>query len=268
MSRYAIWVFLALMRLAFPDNAMAAPSLAQDFQLWMQGALSAELPPRRLSFNADVNVRRGGGARLPIPGAEGIRVPSPHTQIVIRPLLRYALPHGLSVGAGYVYYPILYDDALHRPSRNFHEHRAFSELTLGRALRRKIAFTGRMRLEHRFRSSGPGAISEAAERSPVAHRLRLFLRAERLLKEASGLHLVTFSESFFHLNASAFTRGADFDQQRSFLGLAIDMGRRGRAEGGYLNQFIKTPSTQNWMNHAIFLILSVAVSHHREAESE
>lgn len=252
-----------------PRRAGAAPPSDHDLQLWLQGAVDAPLGERGLFLSADTHLRRGGGppdrAR---PDGGDASASTPYTELILRPILGFQLPEGFAVGAGYAYYGVYHDDPSQRDRLSLHEHRAFTQGTLNRPLPWQLAMSARLRLEHRVRSSGPGSAPAGDagadpldERDPArfAHRLRVFYRLDKTLSEERGLRLVAFSETFFHLNASAMTQKAGFNQQRSFLGISAETRGRARFEIGYLNQFIMRNLDPNTINHIVFTSVFIRI---------
>lgn len=275
LAAIATAIFAPSMR---PRHASAAPPSDHDLQLWFQGAVDASLGPRGVFLSADAHLRRGGGPPdRGRPDGGDPSAPSPYTELIVRPILGFRLPEGFAVGAGYAYYGVYHDDPSQRARLSLHEHRAFTQGTLRRELPWKLAMSGRLRLEHRMRSSGPGSAPppdlggdsvDAPDSARFAHRLRVFYRVDRALSEERGLRLVAFSETFLHLNASAMTPKAGFNQQRSFLGISADTRGLARFEIGYLNQFIRRLADPNIVNHMVFTSVFIRIGRVRSPADE
>ena len=137
-----------------------------------------------------------------------------------RPTLLYALNGQSTLGGGYVI-------AATFPASGgtTTEHRAFGQYAWsGRPGGTSLSY--RARLEARFIEGNNAA----------AARLRNQIRASRPIRAGSRLSLVASDELFLHLNDTA-RNARGIDQNRAFAGLALAVGRAGRVEAGYLNQF-------------------------------
>lgn len=87
-------------------------------------------------------------------------------------------------------------------------------------------FSGRLRFEQRFNSSG----------SEIGFRLRPRLGFDTPLG-AGNLHLFATSEHFLNLNTTAWGARGGYERMRNAVGVSIPLGGRLRGEFGYLNQY-------------------------------
>ena len=124
-----------------------------------------------------------------------------------------------SVIAGYGLVPTLVDDA-----DDLVEHRAWQHVSWSDALgdgEHKLAALARLRFEQRGRSDGPG----------LNLRARLWLRAA--VPIAGPVAALVWDEAFVRLNGTSWSGPVGFDQNRTFVGLAITPAPWFRAELGY-----------------------------------
>src|ERR1043165_954163 len=89
-----------------------------------------------------------------------------------------------------------------------------------------LGFSGRLRFEQRFNSSG----------SEIGFRLRPRLGFDTPLG-AGNMHLFATSEHFLNLNSTAWGARGGYERMRNAVGLAVPLGGRLRGEFGYLNQY-------------------------------
>lgn len=107
-------------------------------------------------------------------------------------------------------------------------------------------FTGRLRFEQRFNSSG----------SEVGFRLRPRLGFETPLNRR-GLKLFATQEHFYNFNTTAWGQQHGFERMRNALGLSIPLGEGVRGEAGYLNQYrYGRNGGRDRMDHAATFTLS------------
>jgi len=155
--------------------------------------------------------------------------------------LGYALAEDIAFWLGYAWVPT---SPLEKES--FDEHRIRQTLTWSTRLK-PLTLSSRTRLEQRFLETG----------DDTGWRFRqLFKLAYRFPFEAR-FSLVGSNEIFFNLNDTDWGAENGFDQNRAFggFGWSFDPGRRVSAVIGYLNQYIRKPSTDNRMNHILSISL-------------
>jgi hypothetical protein len=87
-------------------------------------------------------------------------------------------------------------------------------------------FTGRLRFEQRFNSSG----------SEIGFRLRPRLGFDTAVG-SHGLHVFATSEHFMNLNSTAWGARGGYERMRNAVGISIPLARNLRGEIGYLNQY-------------------------------
>jgi len=87
-------------------------------------------------------------------------------------------------------------------------------------------FSGRLRFEQRFNSSG----------SEIGFRLRPRLGFDTPVN-TRGLRLFATSEHFLNFNSTAWGARGGYERMRNALGLSIPLGGKLRGEVGYLNQY-------------------------------
>lgn len=110
------------------------------------------------------------------------------------------------------------------------------------------SFSGRTRLEQRFREGGADA----------GHRLRQFFRWSYPL--GGEWSAVVWDELFFPLNDADWGQRSGFDQNRGFAGLAWKPAPRLRLEAGYLNNYINGAAGADRVNHNLSVALYVALN--------
>ena len=111
-------------------------------------------------------------------------------------------------------------------------------------------FSGRLRFEQRFNSSG----------SEIGFRLRPRLGFDTPLG-AGSLHLFATSEHFLNLNSTAWGARGGYERMRNAVGLAIPLGGRLRGEFGYLNQYrFGRDGRRDQMDHVATFTLSFNVA--------
>lgn len=92
-------------------------------------------------------------------------------------------------------------------------------------------------------------------RDGTAWRLRQFVRAQAPIARDGAVQAVAFTEGFFNLNATGWSRDG-VDQWRTFVGVGVPVAKRARLEPGYLNQRVFRPG-QDRVNHVLSATLFV-----------
>lgn len=110
-------------------------------------------------------------------------------------------------------------------------------------------FSGRLRFEQRFNSSG----------SEIGFRLRPRLGFETPLNPR-GLKLFATQEHFLNFNSTAWGQRGGYERMRNAVGISIPLGSRLRGEVGYLNQYrFGRDGRRDQMDHAATFTLSFNV---------
>ena len=214
---------------------LASPAAAQqtDEQLWLQ-------------VNGTVSI--GARDKLTVEGiarfsdrAEGLS----HTEI--GGLFTHALPGGVELSVGFRHLED-WDRNGRLPSENRLRQMILVPLGSG--------FSGRLRFEQRFHSSG----------GEIGFRLRPRLGFETPLN-GHGLKLFATQEHFLNFNTTAWGQRGGYERMRNALGVAVPLGRGMRAEIGYLNQYrFGRDGRRDQMDHAATLTLSLNVARLGEGE--
>lgn len=111
-------------------------------------------------------------------------------------------------------------------------------------------FSGRLRLEERFNSSGGG----------IGVRLRPRLGFDTPLND-KGLKLFATQEHFLNLNTTAWGQQGGYERMRNAAGLSFGLGGKLRGEVGYLNQYrFGRDGRRDQMDHAATFTLSFNVA--------
>lgn len=107
-------------------------------------------------------------------------------------------------------------------------------------------FTGRLRFEQRFNSTGP----------EVGFRLRPRLGFDTPLNE-SGLKLFATQEHFYNFNTTEWGQRGGYERMRNAVGVSIPLSDKLRGEVGYLNQYrYGRDGRRDQMDHAATITLS------------
>lgn len=214
---------------------MVCPGLASaqtvtDERLWFMMTLQergGDASPWR--WSSDIIVR-------------GRDVASDLDTLSVRGTVTYALGEQSSLGGGYVLaatYPVSGGTTV--------EHRWFGQyVASGRLGGTSLSY--RARIEARFIEGNSGEVT----------RLRNQIRVSRPVRSGSRLSVVASDELFVHLNDTS-RNAQGIDQNRAFAGIGVALGRAGRIELGYLNQF--SPGHRgaaDRMNHILSTNLSIA----------
>jgi hypothetical protein len=125
------------------------------------------------------------------------------------------------------------------------EHRIFAQAQWrGRPAGGSLAF--RTRLEQRRIEGNSGA----------AWRVREQVRFSHAVAPGSRVSVVTWDEVFFHANATRrYARG--LDQNRAFVGLGVALDAHAGLDVGYLNQFSRSRSGPDRVNHILSVTLAL-----------
>lgn len=117
-------------------------------------------------------------------------------------------------------------------------------------------FSGRLRFEQRFNSSG----------GEIGFRLRPRLAWDTALG-AGPLHLFATSEHFVNLNSTAWGARGGYERMRNAVGIAIPLGGTLKGEIGYLNQYrFGRDGARDQMDHVATFTLSLNIARHGEGE--
>ncbi len=117
-------------------------------------------------------------------------------------------------------------------------------------------FSGRLRFEQRFNSSG----------GEIGFRLRPRLGFDTPLGH-HGLRLFATQEHFLNFNTTAWGQRSGYERMRNALGVSIPLGGQLRGEVGYLNQYrFGRDGRRDQMDHVATFTLSFNVARHGEGE--
>jgi len=117
-------------------------------------------------------------------------------------------------------------------------------------------FSGRLRFEQRFNSSG----------GEIGFRLRPRLGFDTPVG-GHGLHFFATQEHFLNVNTTAWGQRGGYERMRNAAGVSIPLGRQLRGELGYLNQYrFGRDGRRDQMDHALTFTLSFNVARHGEGE--
>ncbi|MCW3837369.1 DUF2490 domain-containing protein [Sphingomonas canadensis] len=111
-------------------------------------------------------------------------------------------------------------------------------------------FTGRLRFEQRFNSSG----------SEIGVRLRPRLGFDTPLND-KGVKLFATQEHFLNFNTTGWGQRAGYERMRNAVGISLPLGGKLRGEVGYLNQYrFGRAGKRDQMDHALTFTLSFNVA--------
>lgn len=203
---------------------LAAHAQQVDEQLWLQANGATSL---------------GGGAKLTLEGiarfgdaADGLA----HTEFGGQ--IGYKLSPTVEIAGGYRH---VQDYNHGRVVPN--EERLRQMVTIGLG----SGFSGRLRLEERFSSAGPG----------VGVRIRPRLGYTTALND-KGLALFATHEDFLNLNSTGWGIASGYERMRHTIGLTIPLSGRLKADTGYLNEYrFGRGSARDQMMHAATLTLNI-----------
>ena len=158
---------------------------------------------------------------------------------ILRPALGWRVNDDLDLWAGYAR---VVSRASGRP--DIEEDRAWQQATFPLPSVFGGSLSGRSRLEQRFRETG----------DDTGWRFRQFIRWGQRI-EGTDFSVVVWDELFLNMNDADWGQREGFDQNRLFLGGAWHINDRLRLEGGYLNNVLDTPGTNEQTNHNISFAL-------------
>lgn len=116
-------------------------------------------------------------------------------------------------------------------------------------------FSGRLRFEQRFNSSG----------SEIGFRLRPRLGFETPL--TGSVKLFATQEHFLNVNTTAWGQRGGYERMRNAVGISIPLSGSVRGEIGYLNQYrFGRDGARDRMDHAATFTLSFNVARHGEGD--
>lgn len=220
---------IALVTLCAPAGAQ---DLDEDFQVWAPTVVQLDIGPKVLRGWLEVQPRFEADA-----GRLGL--------VLWRPALGVHVTDWLTVWGGYAW--------VERFNRSYAgEHRAWEQVQATGAVDEagRVKLLGRLRLEQRLREG----------LDPVAHRLRLLLRAQVALgdPEPPSLHVIGWNEVFVGLNTTEWGPTSGFDRNRSFVGLGLQLVKQLRVEAGYLFEVVHVRGSADELgNHVLLVSLSI-----------
>ncbi|HLT36966.1 MAG TPA: DUF2490 domain-containing protein [Enhygromyxa sp.] len=269
-------VCVALVALA-PARAAAADPPEQDFQIWDQIYLDANLDPwaKGLRTFMDLQVRRMNAPLNYLRDADGNIVEArqnPNTLLMVRPAIGYAWASWGSAFVGYAWVPNYFDDPAAARTRNIDEHRIFEQFNFRWGIPGRLDLSTRIRVEQRFRSKGPGSgdvvdgVAQDGGKSRWAFRYRQQIRLAFNFVQDQPWQLIVWDEPFFHLNSSNYPSEPGLDHNRAFLGFGYDA-RRLRVEAGYINQYVRRFSDPHQLNHIFSLNLVIKLGGRKSSQS-
>ena len=161
---------------------------------------------------------------------------SEFSQGILRTALGYYFEDNLSFWLGYGWIP---NDPV-VAGETFDEHRIWQQLLWTEKLT-DGNFMSRTRLEQRFDERG----------DDVGWRFRQFFKYYQPTRFSKKLSWVLWNEVFVDINQPDWKIDNGFDQNRAFAGLGYQFVKNVRTEFGYINQFVRKPSTSDVMNHIV-----------------
>jgi hypothetical protein len=207
---------------------LPAPALAQqtDQQLWLQTNAS-------VTFGEREKITLEGIGRFS-DRAEGFS----HAEAGI--LFTHTLENGIELSGGYRHVAD-WNKGVTQP--NEERLRQMILVPFG------SGFAGRLRLEQRFNSSGPG----------VGVRVRPRLGFDTPLG-SKGVKLFATQEHFVNVNTTSWGQRGGYERMRNAAGLSLPLGGKLRGEVGYLNQYrFGRDGRRDQMDHALTFTLSFNV---------
>jgi len=218
MARVATGIIFAVAAVHSPQPL----AVEEDVQAWFATFATKALDDRWIAY-MEVQGRFGDDiGRL--------------SQTLLRPAVGYRLSSNMSIWAGYGYIETERVNA-----DDIQEHRIWQQALWNAGEVFGAAVTSRTRLEQR--------LIESAD--DTGWRLRQFVKFSRPFENNVDLNAVTYVEGFFALNDTDWGAEAGFDQLRLFAGIGREIARGVRFEGGYLNQYIRSPRGSDRANHIL-----------------
>lgn len=207
--------------------AAASPALADDTQAWGTLNVQARLGgPWRIQNEAVVRVSNARGLY----------------EIENSTLLGYKFDNTFTYWAGYTHSP----GYLHGRNTTM-EHRIRQQLAIDNfAHLGPVRFSGRMRLETRWREGASG----------TAWRLRPYLKASLPIHGKTMLNVT--SEEFIDLGTNTFQRVDNLERARTGITISTPLSKQFGLEVGYLNQhgFVRRAPDSN--DHVLTVALSAS----------
>ncbi len=198
--------------MVFALSGRAALAADDDAGAWLvfagSGALPGAAEDSRWNYAFDVQARYfeiGSGAN----------------QLLLRPSIGLKVDERWSLRAGYARFRTHL-----RSGPTITEDRPWEQLSWQGAVSDEASLDVRLRLEHRFLSSG----------DDVGHVARLRLRYTRPLVRAGDTDVVVSLEPFFQLRDTDYGARTGLSQNRIYLGLRWPLGETLSLGTGYLNQ--------------------------------
>jgi hypothetical protein len=111
-------------------------------------------------------------------------------------------------------------------------------------------FSGRLRFEQRFYSTGP----------EIGFRVRPRLGFETPIG-SGGIKLFATQEHFLNFNTTGWGQRGGYERMRNGVGLSIPLGGKVRGEVGYLNQYrFGRTGRRDQMDHAVTITLNFNIA--------
>ena len=159
-------------------------------------------------------------------------------QSILRPGLGVSLGNDQAIWAGYAWIKTSPTDG----SENFDENRLWQQWTAAPSAG-DYRFLHRSRFEQRWVETG----------DDVGLRWRQLHRMQKIIHRCPEWSLIAWDEIFFHLGDTDWGAETGLNQNRAFLGVGYKRWATApvRTEVGYLNQFVRTNSSEDAMNHIL-----------------
>ena len=224
MFKQRLGLFIA--SLIFSFSAMA--KTVEDFQTWGNITATGDLGFLSPSLKKFKYWMEGQGRF----GDDTSRF----SQGIIRPGLGYAINDNWSVWLGYAWVPTQQPFT----KTNFDENRIWQQLLYTRKFS-NVSFTSRSRIEQRFVPLG----------QDVGWRFRQLLKASVPFPFADSFSFVISDEYFVNVNQTDWNGNMDdgFNQNRAFAGIGYNFNKNIKTEIGYMNQYIRNPTSPDRMDN-------------------
>lgn len=163
-------------------------------------------------------------------------------QILVRPGLGYSIAGNASAWLGYAWI------RTEGNGKHVTENRIWQQFTWSPRIE-WLGLSSRTRLEQRF-------VDQSGD---LGWRFRQFIKVTQPIAAGKRLYLSVFDEIFFDLNDTDWGQQSGFAQNRMFAGVGWKLFASGKlsTEIGYLNQFVRSGSGSNRMNHILSINLFV-----------
>ncbi len=196
----------------------------EDFQAWFAFATNGLVnEDSRLLYWFDGHARFGNDA-----GELGVSI--------IRPAIGWRINNSLDLWLGYARVTNSIG-----PS-DIEEDRIWQQATYSIASNNLGSFSGRTRLEQRFRDERNG--------DDTGHRIRQFFRWGKPIKSTNFAYVI-WDEIFIGLNETDWGQINGFDQNRAFFGMSYKLTKKARVEFGYLHNLINREGSDDLTNHVV-----------------